>query len=145
MYSDEMYTCYFCGKRHVKLWYPEGNPQLLICAECAEKNQSKIQYSKRTWRVVGKSGYIGIPTGKTAILKPWTVDEIGTVPSYNGPGPRGNNPSTHRLIVNLTSFFPEYSEQTCFLPAIPNGRGGFYEYPNVFRKYLEYWEKLPTR
>ena len=73
------YKCSTCGKSGVKLWSPIGANDPKICAECAEKRQSKLTYNEYVWEKNKRNAHL---TGKKLPLPAWTVNEEGTIPSF---------------------------------------------------------------
>lgn len=148
--SIERYKCYICGKRDAKLWRPTNENAPLICAECAEKYQSKLTYEERIWHKEheGESGcsYRVERTGKMLPLPKWTVNTKGKVPSYYGPGPDGQPlTTTDKLIVDLPAEVSYCEEKKIeMVPAYPEKEGAFYNY-DAPRNIKRWWETLPTR
>lgn len=133
------YVCSICGKKNVKLWRPYGDSAPLICAECAEKRQTPMEYNKVIWKKEDGE-YIGRITDEKLPLPKWKVDEKGKVPSYNGPGPKGlPSPMTDQLIVDISS------EKTTMIPACPDEDGNFWCYTVVPEDVCKWWNELPTR
>lgn len=140
------YKCSICGKLGVKLWRPYGGCELLVCAECAEKRQSPIEYDEVTWKKEGEK-YIGEPTGRKLLLENWKVNEKGKVQNYDGPGPEGiQREMTYQLIVNFKKY-GYASGKTTLIPAIPyeNCDDEFWKYGATPQEKVEWWENLPTR
>ena len=137
------YKCTVCGKSGVKLWRPYMRTEPLVCAECAEKRQSQMEYDEVIWKEEGKS-YVGKPTGRKMPLEKWKVNEKGKIPNYNGPGPEGiEMEMTDQLIVDLKDYGFS-SGETTIVSAIPSEEG-FWGYTSVPQDKVEWWEKLPTR
>lgn len=145
------YGCSICGKKNVKLWRPYGDSAPLICAECAEERQSPMEYTELIWKK--DEGYddrwIGTPNKdkKKLPLPKWKVDEMGRVPTYDGPGPEGLPPTmTDQLIVDLCDVSKAYSSgRTTMIPACPDEDGNFWCYTVVPEDVCKWWNELPTR
>lgn len=144
--KTENYFCTICGRKNVKLWRPYKDVTPLICAECAEKRQVKIEYDEQIYEK--KNGnYIGKPTGKKITLKKWKVDKKGNVPSYDGPGPIESDISvTNQLIIDISDVSDNYSSKnTTMIPAYPDENCKFYGYSSCPENIQAWWEELPTR
>lgn len=140
------YVCSICGKKNVKLWRPYGDSAPLICAECAEKRQTPMEYNKVIWRK--EDGiYRGEITDEKIPLPKWKVNEKGKVPSYDGPGPEGQPCCmTDQLIVDLSDVSKAYSSgSTTMIPACPDEEGDFWCYTVVPEDVCKWWDELPTR
>ena len=150
---NELYACSVCGKKGVKLWRPYGDDEPLICAVCAEKLQSPMQYKELVWEEKSDGTFIGhavlLENGKPQMrdLPRWRVDENGNVPDYTGPVPVGcPDQVTDQLIVDLSSISKAWqSGETTIVPACPTKDGQIYSYGAVPESLCEWWRKLPTR
>jgi hypothetical protein len=156
------YVCSICNVTKVKLWRPYMGTQPLICAKCAEERQSLHEYNVIDHWVPGKhsNGYdcwVGIykyelspSLGyiiKKELMKKWTVDDNGKVPSYLGsPSPGGIwLPTTDQLSVDLSKLFKSCSSgDTSMVPAIPDNGGEYWGYTSVPEEGCLWWQKLPT-
>ena len=106
-----MYKCHWCGKTGAKLWHPEQDESMLICARCAEVRQSPIMYNEYKW---SKDKLRGDLTGRKLPLPEWKVNERGEVPSYAGFNAWGKPYSyTSTLILG--------NSKTKFVPANEDG------------------------
>lgn len=124
------YQCDFCGRSDVKLWKPYSLEEPLICAECAERRQSKLNYVVRDEnnKAQGKS-----------ILPSWTVDNKGKVSAYNGTSEKVDN-----LIIDMKDVGGSF-RQTVFPAVVDNENTVFYEYHSIPKDAYQKWEELPTR
>lgn len=140
------YVCHICGKSNVKLWRPYGDSIPLVCAECAEKRQTPLEYDERIFEKEGDH-YIERYTKRKQPLPKWKVDERGEVPSYHGPGPNGLPVCmTDQLIIDLSDFLDiELTKSTTMIPACPNEEGKFFGYTSAPVDLCKWWVKLPTR
>ena len=140
------YTCSLCGKKNVKLWRPCADDNLLVCACCAEARQSPMKYDEYIWEKT-THGYRGKPTGRKRKLPRWRVDNDGSVPSYNGPGPKAlGRVMCSTLIVNLKDISEAYpSGETSMLPATFDEDGDLLDYHRAREQHINSWKALPTR
>ena len=140
------YKCSICGRENVKLWRPYMDLEPLICATCAEKRQSPWEYDEVKWEKRGSISR-GTPTGRKLPLPKWVVDEKGKVPSYDGPGPDGEECiKTDQLIVDLSDVSKSYrSGHTTMVPAVPCENCSMWGYTSVPQEGCDWWDALPTR
>lgn len=145
--ENETYRCHICGKKGVKLWRPYGDSEPFICATCAEKRQIKMTYCKKVWSKNPDGTFDGINTFKWFPLPPWSINDEGLVPSFDGPGPDGENkPSTEKLIIFIErEISSKHHGKTELLPAIPHKNGGVWTYAATPEEDLKWWRNLPTR
>lgn len=130
---NENYVCSICGKKSVKLWHPYiGGKSYLICAECAEKHQTPMEYQETIWYTREDGSYTGEFATRKIPLPKWSVDEEGKVPSYHGSE---EEYKTDQLIVDLSDMGLSI---TTLVPAAPDEDGNFSE-------EICKWTKLPTR
>lgn len=141
------YECLACKRSNIKLWRPYGDSSPLVCASCAEAHQSPFEYDEMKYIKVSNNQYVGKPTGRKIQGERWTVDNLGRVPSYLGPGPNKLNiPMTDQLIVDISDIDKSCSSgKTTMIPAVPIDDGIFSSYGAVPQDMVEWWETLPTR
>ena len=145
--GHNLYKCSFCGRNNVKLWRPYGDLEPLICAKCAEKYQSPLEYEECEWKKVGNE-YIGKPTGRILPLPKWEVNKQGKIPSYFPPqlGPTAifSTEMTNRLLVDISEVSDAYtSGRTTIVPAILAENGEFWGYAPIPELDYKIWEELP--
>lgn len=104
--KTDNYVCSICGKRNVKLWRPHTNTAPLICAECAEKQQTPRSYPEITICFFKKEGRLSYEefTGKIISLPEWEVNEEGEIPQDIVPSPERTKsiPMPNQLQVNIS-------------------------------------------
>ncbi len=137
------WTCSLCGKRHVKLWWPEElERSFFICANCAEKMQSPCFRFKK----IGTDAHgADIFAKKATRMNPvWKVDENGTIPLYKNGEYTGER--TNHLIVDLSKYFSDsvFSGEITVVPAV-RIPGMDATLKSAFPYKKEEWLKLPTR
>lgn len=139
------YKCSICGRKNVKLWRPYGNDLPLICAFCAEKRQSPLEYQEIIWSET-PNGYTGEHTGKKLPVPRWTVNCEGFIPSCHGPGPKGTTLAyTDQLIINLSDVDERYSSgETTMIPAVQKSTDSFYNYMVIPETRYQGWQRMPN-
>lgn len=143
---EERYVCHVCGRKYIKLWRPYAETEPLICAICAEKRQVPVSYNEIIW--YKRDGrYIKTFTGKKIELDEWTVDEKGTVPVYDGPGPEDSLMMRTDVLKIGISDISEVclSKSTDMVPAILNEKGDFFKLGEITEEIKETWTNLPTK
>lgn len=137
------YQCSICGKRHVRLWWPEDLERpFFVCADCCEKLQSPCYRFKK----IGTSvhGLEKFETEPTRMQPEWKIGDDGTIPLYE----RGNKTGkkTSSLIVDLSEYFPDsvFTNEALVVPAVrtPEMDGAI---ADAFPYDEEEWKALPTR
>lgn len=136
------YVCCYCGEKEVKLWRPFGEDCPLICAECAQKRQSKCEYPEYSFSKNNEGAYQATPTGNTFTDPKWEIDDNGTIPTYEKSATSNEATGrTDQLIVDLS----REAIHVTLIPAVSDKYGNFYTYANITTEAYKKWLQLPTR
>lgn len=143
----KIYSCYNCGKEHVKLWRPFNDVEPLLCATCLENRQCIVETEEYDCKKDVNGDFIASHTGKMISLPYWRIDEDGLIPKYFGP--IITSVKTDQLIVNLSDITPRYpSGETTMIPAVPIDGKEISEmsgYTSSTPEVVQWWKNLPTR
>ena len=136
------YQCSICGKRNVKLWWPEELERpFFVCADCCEKLQSPCYRFKKTGTNV--HGHDKFEAEPTRMQPEWKINGEGCIPFYKQGV--ATEKMTSNLIINVSKYFPwaVFADEMKVVPVIwtndpdePWGSAGEDD---------KEWTSLPTR